>query len=224
LDERGPLRRCVVTRERREKARMIRFVVGPDRTVVPDLGGRLPGRGMWLSARGDVLETERLRGAFARAARAPVAVAPDLKAIVAAGLARRIAELLGLARRAGQAVGGFEKAREWLASGRVGVIVQAEDGSRDERARLLGGWAEVPVVTALSAAALGAVFGRDHLVHVAVAPGRLCDAICVEAERLAGVAGSGSESETGFMRPRPPRRTADRQLRRAERNTVRAGK
>jgi len=191
------LRRCVVTRARGDKARMIRFVVGPDRALVPDLAARLPGRGMWLSARADVIEAARAKSAFARAARGPVAVPADLTALIAAGLARRIAELLGLTRRAGQAVGGFAKAREWLADGRAGLIVQAADGSPDERARLIGGRAGVAVVATLPAAELGAVFGRDHLVHVAVSPGRLCDAIRIEADRLAGVAGSDTGMDLG---------------------------
>src|SRR5271168_2433426 len=76
--ETGPLRRCAVTRARLPKERMIRFVIGPDRAVVPDLAERLPGRGIWLSAARDVLETARLRGAFAKAARGPVTVPPDL--------------------------------------------------------------------------------------------------------------------------------------------------
>jgi predicted RNA-binding protein YlxR (DUF448 family) len=191
------LRRCIVTRERQDKARMIRFVVGPDRVLVPDLAGRLPGRGLWLSARADVLQAARARGAFARAARGPVTVPPDLSAMVRMGLARRVAELLGLARRAGQAVGGFQKARDWLLGGRAALVVQAFDASPAERARLLAGRPGVPVVTALSAEALGSVFGRDHVVHVAVASGRLADAIASEAERLAGVAGAGSQTELG---------------------------
>ena len=55
--ETGPLRRCIVTRERLPKERMIRFVVGPDRQIVPDLAARLPGRGIWLSASADVLKS-----------------------------------------------------------------------------------------------------------------------------------------------------------------------
>ena len=78
--ETGPLRRCIVTRERLPKERMIRFVVGPDRTLVPDLPATLPGRGIWLSAAGDVIETARAQGglgrAFARAARGPVTCPP----------------------------------------------------------------------------------------------------------------------------------------------------
>jgi predicted RNA-binding protein YlxR (DUF448 family) len=167
---------------------MIRFVVAPDRRVVPDLAQRLPGRGIWLSARRDVLEAARTRGAFARAARGPVTVPPDLFATVLAGLERRISDTLGLARRAGQAVAGFTRAREWLDAGRAGLIVEASDGSAEERARFLGMWAEkVPVVTPLDAANLGTVFARDHVVHIAVAPGRLAEMLRADSERLAGL-------------------------------------
>lgn len=176
---------------------MIRFVLGPDRQVVPDLAARLPGRGMWLSARADVLQAARARAAFARAARGPVVVPPDLAAMVEAGLARRIAEHLGLARRAGQAVGGFQKAREWLQGGRAALVVQACDASPGERARLLAGGTGVRVTAALPAAALGAVFGRDHLAHVAVAPGRLAEAIWGDCARLAGVTGRGNGAAPG---------------------------
>ena len=194
--ERGPLRRCVVTRERLAKERMIRFVVlPPDEAagrktglVVPDLTATLPGRGIWLSARGDVLETARMRGGFARAARCQVTVPPDLTAGLAESLVRRIGETVGLARRAGQAVAGFGKAREWLDGGRAGLVVQASDGSTEERQRFLGGWSgRVPAVAPLDAAQLGGVFGRDHIVHVVLLPGRLADRVRIEAERLAGV-------------------------------------
>jgi len=180
------LRRCVVTRERGERQRMLRFVVGPDRVLHPDLAARLPGRGIWLSARADVIEIACARGAFARAARGPVNVPPDLTTALQTGLLRRIQDLLGMARRAGQAVGGFAKAREWLASGRAGLLVEATDGSAEERDRLLGS-RPVRVVSPLPAVDLGRVFGRDHVVHVAVAPGHLADALAIETERLTGV-------------------------------------
>lgn len=186
-----------MTRERLPKERMIRFVVGPERALVPDLAATLPGRGMWLSARGDVIETARAQGglgrAFARAARGPVIVPPDLPAELEAALTRRIGELIGLARRAGQAVAGFDKAREWLRTGRARVILQASDGSAAERARFLSGAdvsgtdASVVVRDPLPAGVLGRVFGRDHVVHVAIAPGRLAERLAVEAERLSGL-------------------------------------
>lgn len=189
--EKGPLRRCIATREVQPKERMIRFVLGPGREIVPDLAGKLPGRGMWLSARSDVLETALSRGAFNRAARGPVTLPSDLRARIEDGLRGRVRDLLGLARRAGQAVSGWQAGREWLQAGRAGLLVQAADGSTAERARF--GGRDLPAVTSLSAAELGLVFGRDHAVHVVVAPGRLADAIRVEAERLAGIAGAALE-------------------------------
>lgn len=169
---------------------MLRFVVAPDRTVVPDILARLPGRGIWLSARRDVLNTARTRGAFARAARGTALVPPDLVNMVEAALQRRVTELLGLARRAGQAVAGFQKAREWVTAGRAGLIVQALDGSPEERARFTSGAAYLPVVCPLTAEVLGGVFGRERAVHVAVSPGRLAAALEIEAGRLAGVSGN----------------------------------
>ncbi len=165
---------------------MIRFVVAPDRVLVPDLAARLPGRGIWLSARGDVLEIARTRGAFAKAARGPVSVPSDLLGLLQAALARRIGEHLGLARRAGQAVAGFAKAREWLQAGRAALVVEAADGSLEERGRLLGAWTG-PVLAPLAGAELGRIFGRDRAVHVAVAAGRLAARIGEDAERLAGL-------------------------------------
>lgn len=177
---------------------MIRFVVSPDRKIVPDLTANLPGRGIWLSALGDVIETARTRGAFNRAAgkgegRGQVVVAADLLAVLQAGLVRRISEVLGLTRRAGQSVCGFQKAREWFDAGRVGLVVQAADGSAQERARFLSGWqGRIPVVAPLPGDALGAVFGREHVVHVAVAPGRLAVVLRTECDRLAGLRGQNT--------------------------------
>lgn len=194
--ERGPRRRCIVTRERLAKERMIRFVLLPAdpgagrklALVVPDLAATLPGRGIWLSAVGDVVETARTRGGFARAARCPVTVSPDLTSELEAALSRRIVETLGLARRAGQAVAGFGKAREWLNGGRAGLVVQANDGSPEERQRFLGGWKErVPVAAPLDAMRLGGVFGRDHAVHVVLLPGRLAERVHNDSMRLEGV-------------------------------------
>jgi predicted RNA-binding protein YlxR (DUF448 family) len=191
--ERGPLRRCLVTRERLPKEAMIRFVLDPARRVVPDLAERLPGRGMWLSAKADVIEGAARRGAFAKAARGEVHVPPDLRATIEDGLRGRVRDLVGFARRAGQAVSGWQATRDWLGSGRVGLLVQAADGSPAEKARLVG-HRTVPVVEPLGAAELGAPFGRDRAVHVAVARGRLAERIAAEAARLAGVIPTAGET------------------------------
>jgi len=187
----GPLRRCLVTRAVQPKEAMIRFVLGPDGMVVPDLAARLPGRGMWLSAKGAVLEEARARRLFSRAARAEARVPEGLGPAIVTGLERRVAETLGLARRAGQAVSGFVKAREWVVAGRAGLVVTAHDGAADGRRKLLAG-SGLAAVSPLGAAALGAVFGRAQCVHVALAPGRLAAMVAVDAARLAGMRGDAA--------------------------------
>ena len=187
----SPRRTCVVSRREDDRVRMLRCVVGPDGMLVPDLAANLPGRGIWLSARADVLSHRRLASAVARAAERQVRLPEDFADSVAEGLRRRLIDRVGFARRAGQAVAGFQKAQAWLAAGRAALLVQASDGSEEERARLLGRHRHLPVIDLLPGAALGAVFGRDFVVHVAIGACGLAESLKVEATRLAGVLGRG---------------------------------
>jgi uncharacterized protein len=192
---------------------MFRFVVSPDGVLVPDLAGKLPGRGIWLSASRDVIEgreqttrsglsgintlsgaTSRdLVRAVARAARGPVRVPPDLLAVLEAALVRRIGDFLGLARRSGQAVAGFEKARDRMRTRSVGLVLQAADGSEAERARFRSAVPDaVPVCAPVRGTVLGRVFGHETVVHVAVERGRLADALIADARRLAGLTGTST--------------------------------
>ncbi|MFS8369995.1 RNA-binding protein [Acetobacter indonesiensis] len=197
-DEKGPLRRCAVTRQQGKPDVMLRFVVSPSQVVVPDLDAKLPGRGIWLSAQRDVIEQARKRGVFARAARCQVTVPDDLVFQIEAGLHRRMIELLGLARRAGQSVSGFMKVREWVAQRNAAVIVHASDGSGDELGRLLSGARSLPVIEALSAEDLAKVFGRERVVNVALSAGGLASRLCCENERFSGVAEGGSRVRRTF--------------------------
>lgn len=204
-DETGPERRCIVTGQVRPKAELLRFVVAPDGEVVPDIGARLPGRGIWLCARRDVVNTAVAKRLFARAARRAATVPADLADRVDALLARRCLDLLGLARRAGQAVCGFEKARAELKGRRAAVVIQAHDAAQDGRGKMRALAGGLPVVELFDAAELGAVFGRDAAVHVVLAPGRLAGRLLEEAALLAGFrpAAGPKENETGRARGEP---------------------
>ena len=68
-------RKCIVTGEVQPKAGLIRFVVGPDNQVVPDILGKLPGRGMYVTADRAALDAAG-KGQFSRSAKQPVTV-PD---------------------------------------------------------------------------------------------------------------------------------------------------
>ena len=121
-DDAKRLRRCIVSGALRPKEEMIRFVIGPDGDVVADLDGSLPGRGLWLSAERDMINTACARKVFARAAGAPLTAPPGMADRVEGLLARRCLDLVGLACRAGQAVAGFDRTRAWLRAGKGGGI------------------------------------------------------------------------------------------------------
>ena len=107
--ERGDAtRKCIVTGEVQPKAGLIRFVVGPDNQVYPDVLGKLPGRGMYVTADRSVLEQAR-KGQFSRSAKQAVTVMDDLVDEVERQLARLTVDLIALTRKAGRAVCGFEK-------------------------------------------------------------------------------------------------------------------
>ncbi|CAA7619199.1 conserved hypothetical protein [Magnetospirillum sp. LM-5] len=182
----GPERRCVVTGQVQPKAELLRFVVGPTGEVVPDIERKLPGRGIWLSPRRDVVNTAVAKRAFSRAARRPVTAPEDLADRVEGLLARRALECLALARRAGQAVCGFEKVKAALDGGTVAVLVEARDGSRAGQAKLTPKAGGAMQVRLFDAADLGLIFGRDHAVHVGVAAGGLADRLKELARLLAG--------------------------------------
>lgn len=193
-DARGSLRRCVVTGDRLPPEDLIRFVIGPDDQVVPDLGAVLPGRGIWLSARRDVVNTAGEKNFFARAAKRKVTVPPGMADILEAQIVRRCMDTLGLAKRAGQAILGFEKASASLRTGKGGVLIAARDAGADSQAKLRALAPELPRFTLLDAAELGAAVGRDHLVHAVVKAGKLADRLLTEQARLQGFRGAAVET------------------------------
>ena len=179
----GPLRRCLVTGEERPRAELVRFVVSPDGAIVPDVDGRLPGRGLWTLARRDAVAAAAGGRLFARAAKRPVQVEPTLADQVEKLLLRRCIEGLGLARRAGQAVAGFERVRDALRNGKCGALVVAADASAEGRRKLDGG---LPVAATLRSEELGLAFGGEAVTYVGLAPGALAGRITADAARLAG--------------------------------------
>jgi uncharacterized protein len=183
-DTDGPERRCIVTGEVQPKQGLIRFVVGPDGQVFPDLGNKLPGRGLWVTSDRGVLE-KASKGVFAKAARQAVTVPEGLAGLVEAALVRRLGDHISLARKAGYAVAGFEKVKGWLADGKAKVLFQASDGSDRGKGKLWtppgGRW-----FGCLTSAELGLAFGRDSVVHAALAAGGLSKRVVEEAAKLSG--------------------------------------
>lgn len=179
-------RRCLVTGEDRPKSELVRFVVGPDAMVVPDIDGRLPGRGLWTLARRDIVAAAVARKLFARAAKEPAAADPGLVDRVEGLLARRCIATLGLARRAGEAVGGFEKVRAQIERGTCGALLIAAEASGEGRRKIAAGTGDLPIVGVLTEVELGGVFGRESVTYAAVARGGNARRYVDDGNRLSG--------------------------------------
>ncbi len=179
-------RTCVVTRRTLPRRALLRFVVGPDQRIVPDLAERLPGRGLWVSATRETLALACARNAFARAAKTNVVVEPGLVDEVERQLVMRALGILGMARRAGVVAVGHDKVRALLASGRAAVLIDAADAAPDAATRMAARAGATPVVRCFSRAELGPALGRDEAVHVALEAGHLATSFMAAFERLNG--------------------------------------
>lgn len=209
-----PQRRCILTRRVAPKSALLRFVIGPQRQVVPDVTETLPGRGLWLCAERAVIEEAVRRRAFARAARGTAQAPEDLADQVEAMLVRRCVELLGLSRRAGQAVCGFAKVEAAARSGRVAVLVEAADGAADGRRKLRALAPQAALVASLSARELGLAFGRENVVHAGIGKGALAERFWRQAARLSSLRSAAVEalSGTGAGNPEPSSADTDGRL------------
>lgn len=165
---------------------LLRFVVGPEGEIVPDVAGRLPGRGLWLTPRRDIVERAVAKRLFTRAARRPVSAPPGLADRAEALLAERCRDALGLARRAGLAVAGFDRVGEAVRTGKAAVLLFALDGATGSRRKMAGLGRDLPSATVLTGAEMGIAFARDRVVHASVGPGPLGARLIVDARRLAG--------------------------------------
>ncbi len=182
-----PERKCIVTGESGPKSGLIRFCVGPEGEVVPDILGKLPGRGFYVSAERAALTKAATKGLFSRAARQPVKVPPDLVDTVEFLLMRRVTDLLSMARKASGAVMGYEKVKTWLASGKAKVLLQASDGSERGKTTLRAPDGPASLIDCLTAQEMGLSFGRERAIHAALAAGGLTSRVVEEAARLAGL-------------------------------------
>jgi predicted RNA-binding protein YlxR (DUF448 family) len=209
LDADGsPERTCIVTRAKGLPEDMIRFVVGPGAIVVPDIRRKLPGRGVWVTARaGHVAEAVKLQ-AFCRGFKTKVVASESLAAEIEALLTKDCLQALSLASKAGQVVSGFAKVEEAIASGAIAGLVHAADcgadGIRklgqslrrrygDERAR--------PRVELFRSGQLDLALGRANVIHAALIEGPASDGFLGRCRKLT-LYRSGSREAEG--RPSEP--------------------
>lgn len=179
----NPTRTCIITREVKPKETLIRFVLSPEGKLVPDLAGKLPGRGMYVTCSKLLVAEAIAKRAFSKAAKEQVNIPEGFLATLEGLMARRVADSLSMARKAGQVITGFEKVETACKSGEVEALIHAEDAGEDGVKKLafyIG-----PTFNNLPRALLSEVVGRENAVHVAVVHGPAAQFFMTEARRFA---------------------------------------
>jgi predicted RNA-binding protein YlxR (DUF448 family) len=193
-DDEGALRerRCIATGAILPEEKLVRFVVSPDGTIVPDLDAKLPGRGIWLSASRSAMAKAIAKNDFSKAAKTKVSVAADLPEHVEKLIVARMQADLGMARRAGQLDAGFDNILRALDK-KVppALLLEASDGAADGRRKLQSAvksrHLDIEVIDSLTRAELSLALGRENVIHAAIRPGALADRLTLNSKRLAGL-------------------------------------
>jgi len=183
-------RRDAVSGEVMPEAKLVRFVIGPDGDVVPDLAAKLPGRGMWVEATRAAVDLAVKRNAFSRSAKTPLKPAGDLADQVERMLRDRLRATLGLARRSGDLTFGFEKALAAIEASKVSWLVEAADGAADGRRKLLQATRRIPKPPRLfgvfTSQELSLALGAGPVIHLVFLAGRSANRWTLDVERFAG--------------------------------------
>jgi len=200
IDDTGPraarsatTRTCIVTRAVRPVDELIRFVVAPDGAVVADLKRRLPGRGVWVTARRDTVDQAVERKAFGRGFKREVRAGAELGARVEQLLERAALDALGIAQKAGRVAVGFARTEGALASDPVVAVLEAADGALDGRRKIAAAVArrrdedqsaQILTVAAFTTAQLDLALGRSNVVHAALLAGPASNGFLARCQSL----------------------------------------
>jgi predicted RNA-binding protein YlxR (DUF448 family) len=193
-DEAGgsPLRLCAVSRTQKSPDELVRFVLGPDDSIVPDLARRLPGRGVWVEATSRAVAAAARQNVFARSLKQAVSVPDDLPGLVEMLMVKRLREAVSIANKAGLLVAGFAQVHDLIDSGRAAVLIHAAEAAADGAGKLdrkfkalLGAdAADAATLCELSGPDLDLAMGRTNVVHAAACQGGASQRILQEAKRV----------------------------------------
>lgn len=178
-------RMCIVTRAVQDESALLRFVLGPDGAVVPDLARKLPGRGVWVSLNRAVLAEAVRKKLFSRGFGAETRTGEGLPDLVGRLLRQAGLSYLSLAKKAGDGVTGFMKVEEVLGRGRARILLHAREAQPDgcrKLDKLMGPGVERMTLFTLDE--LDLAFGRSNVVHAAVAKGGLAEKLVIAVRRI----------------------------------------
>jgi hypothetical protein len=185
------VRTCIVERARKEKDDLLRFVLSPQDEVVPDIKGTLPGRGVWATARKDIVAGALKRRAFQKAFRKQVAVSDSLHLEVEQLFKRSALERLSICNKAGLLVAGFAKVGEALKRREIVALLHADTAAVDGKAKLdrklealFSGKERIAPENCFTSAEISLAAGSTGVIHAGLREGGATRAFLQALDRL----------------------------------------
>ncbi len=185
----GRERLCAATREVRPVADLIRFVAGPQ-GIVPDLKRKLPGRGVWITARRGTVADAVKRGTFKKSLKSDVSIPADLPGMVERLMVKAALDALSIAHKSGLIAAGTGRVEDTITGDLAIAVIHAADAAPDGVRKLAAaikrrvpddsgkvtgdtaGPEKMPVVRTFTSAELDLALGRSNVVHAALLAGR----------------------------------------------------
>jgi predicted RNA-binding protein YlxR (DUF448 family) len=196
-------RMCIATRESLPADRMIRFVAGPDGSVVPDLKRALPGRGCSVKAERALIDKAVKKNIFARALKKDVKPAADLAEQVDRLLVKQLTGMMNMARKAGQFVSGTMKVDNAVRSGAALAVFHATDAAADgvrKISQARRAWAmmmdepeEPPAFQLMSYEEMQELMGDNAFIHAVALAGQAGEGVVKRAKLLETYRGGSSD-------------------------------
>lgn len=186
----SPDRKCIVTGEIRQQDELVRFALGPDNLVAPDLLKKLGGYGVWITADRTMIQTAVEKGLFARAFRQKVILPQDLPDLIDRQLEQSALDAIGMARKSGSIVTGFEGLVAKIRAGKIGLVIHASDGADDGLRKITAAWTAsasdepIPLVRLFTAARISLALGLENVVHAGLPLGGMSGAVMEKCQRL----------------------------------------
>ncbi|WP_246559457.1 DUF448 domain-containing protein [Citrifermentans pelophilum] len=192
----SPERSCLGCRSTKAKQDLLRFVLAPDGTLIPDILAKLPGRGAYTCLKKGCLEEALKRNQFSRVFKTPVTVA-DKREFVESVLVRledRIASYVALANKAGKVISGSDMVAEAIKKNNAGIVVIAKDVSSEigQKTEYLATRAAIPCYRALTRDRIGALLGKGLRSSVAIQNGDFVPVVLKEIERFRNFSEEGA--------------------------------
>ena len=184
-------RSCIVSRKVHAPDELIRFALAPDGSVVPDLKGKLPGRGCWVEARRASVMSAVKKRLFSRAFKTDAHADAGLADLVDAQLCAATLGALGLIRKAGAVITGETKVEQAARAMPLACVLHAADGAANglkklQAALTAGGQIDqVPLIRLFNCAQLSLALGLPNVIHAAVPDDKPGMAFTVKALKLA---------------------------------------